>query len=145
MLLQLIILPLQVHLVCELLAYFLNFLNLFLFFCSVRVIDIDGRWVTLGELANCVKGVGQLSTSIAELHVRVLQYKETPNRLIFPWVLSVYLLIGDFKSKCLLKYFRRDKSYILSHQDQVCYVCWIWYVMFACPGNSAVRVLVTSC
>ena len=102
------------------------FLNLFFVFCSVRVIDIDGRWITLGELANCVKGVGQLSTSIAELHVRFLQYKETPNRLIFPWVLSVYLLIGDFKSKCLLKYFRRDKFYILSHQDQVCYVCWIW-------------------
>nr|XP_045089486.1 proline-rich protein 36-like [Aegilops tauschii subsp. strangulata] len=60
---------------------------------DVRVIDIDGRWVTLGELANCVKGVGQLSTNIAELH--------------------------ETSPKFVLKYFRRDKFYILSHQDQL--------------------------
>lgn len=86
---------------------------------GVRVIDIDGRWVTLGELADCVRKMGQVSTSIIELHVRVLQYLEMPDKIIFPWSLSVYLLVGDFKCKSVMHHFRRDQHYILSHQNEL--------------------------
>ena len=86
---------------------------------SIRVIDIDGRWVTLEELANCVIEGGQVSNNIAELHIRTLSDSVPPGKIIFPWLLSVYLLIPDMTSKFLIKHFRRDVNYILSHQNQV--------------------------
>ena len=109
-------------------------------YCSIRVIDIAGRWVTLGELANCVREIGQVSTSIAELHVRVLQYLHLPNKIIFPWLLSVYLLVGDFSSKSVLHHFRRDQRYILSHQNEVLVV--FYFYLFCNISPHTVIVLV---
>ena len=86
---------------------------------SIRVIDIDGRWVTLEELANSVIEGGQVSNNIAELHIRTLSDSVSPGKIIFPWLLSVCLLIHDMTSKFLIKHFRRDANYILSHQNQV--------------------------
>lgn len=49
----------------------------------IRVIDIDGWWVTLEELANSVKEGGHVSNNIAELHIRTLADFVPQGRLFF--------------------------------------------------------------
>ena len=110
---------------CKTLAYILFFLCLL---SSIRVTDIDGRWVTLEELANSVIEGGHVSNNIAELHIRTLSDSVPPGKIIFPWLPSVYLLICYFTSKFLIEHFRRDVNYILSHQIR--YIFYVNFILF---------------
>uniref|UniRef100_A0ACD5YSR8 Uncharacterized protein n=1 Tax=Avena sativa TaxID=4498 RepID=A0ACD5YSR8_AVESA len=104
-------------------------------------LHIDPMWVYTGDLASSVMPSGQLSSTVAEVGIAVLQ-KECPvKKIIFPWIVTVYLLENKFDSKILRKHFRRDEKYKLSHQNLLSFAvlqelgtkiepCGHWYTLF---------------
>jgi hypothetical protein len=62
---------------------------------------------------------GELSTTVAEIGIAVLQDVCPVKKIIFPWIVTVYLLEQKFNSKILHKHFRRDVKYKLSHNNIV--------------------------
>ena len=77
-------------------------------------------WVTAGELADSVKPDGELSNTVVEIGVYVLQQSCRDNsKVIFPWIATSYLLDHNFHSNVLKKHFRKDDKYKLSHKNLV--------------------------
>jgi hypothetical protein len=62
---------------------------------------------------------GELSGTVAEVGISVLQHECRSRKIIFPWIVIVYLLERKFDSNVLRKHFRRDDKYKLSHQNMV--------------------------
>jgi hypothetical protein len=80
---------------------------------------IDPTWVSTGDLASSVMPSGEMSTTVAEIGIAVLQVDCPKNKIIFPWIVTVYLLERRFDSRILKKHFRMDANYKLSHQNLV--------------------------
>ena len=77
-------------------------------------------WVTTSELADSVKPDGELSNTVVEIGVYVLQQSCRDNsKVIFPWIATSYLLDHNFHSNVLKKHFRKDDKYKLSHKNLV--------------------------
>jgi hypothetical protein len=75
--------------------------------------------VSTGDLASNVMPSGELSATVAEIVIVVLQVDCPKKKIIFPWIVTIYLLERRFDSKILKKHFRMDEKYKLSHQNQV--------------------------
>ena len=78
-------------------------------------------WVTAGDLADSVMPTGELSNTVAEIGISVLQEGCDSKKIIFPGILTVHLLEHNFKSRVVQNNFRRDNKYKLSHKDVVCF------------------------
>jgi hypothetical protein len=76
-------------------------------------------WVHTGDLASSVMPTRELSGTVAEVGISVLQHECGSRKIIFPWIVTVYLLERKFDSNVLRKHFRRDDKYKLSHQNMV--------------------------
>ena len=88
---------------------------------STRILQIDPMWVTTGELAASMKPDGKLSNTVAEIGISVLQRCCADSKIIFPWIVTSYLLDRKFHTNVLKNYFRRDGLYKLSHKRLVQY------------------------
>ncbi|KAM0820969.1 hypothetical protein ACQ4PT_041929 [Festuca glaucescens] len=99
-----------------------------------RFLMIDPMWVSTGDLASSVMPSGELSATVAEIGIAVLQVDCPKKKIIFPWIVTVYLLERRFDSKILKKHFRMDEKYKLSHQNlnlgTVKKPCGHWYSLF---------------
>jgi hypothetical protein len=82
---------------------------------------IEPMWVDTGELASSFMPDGDLSKIVCDIGISVLQDTCPPNKFIFPYLVTKYLMEGNFKSTLVLKSFRKDDKYKLSHKDLVCY------------------------
>ena len=76
-------------------------------------------WVTTGELAGSMKPGGKLSNTVAEIGIAVLRESCPDNKIIFPWIVTSYLIDKKFHTNVLKNSFRRDASYKLSHKRLV--------------------------
>ena len=72
------------------------------------------------ELADCVRPDGQLSNTICDIAISVLQESCPEKKVIFPYIVTKYLMENKFNSKLVQQYFRKDEKYKLSHKDLVC-------------------------
>jgi hypothetical protein len=61
----------------------------------------------------------ELSGTVPEVGISVLQHECGSRKIIFPWIVIVYLHERKFDSNVLRKHFRRDDKYKLSHQNMV--------------------------
>ena len=87
-------------------------------------------WVTTGDLAESMKPGGQLSASVADIGINVLRDSCEPNKVIFPFIVTAYLLQRKFSTNALKNHFRKDPSYKLSHKDLVCgFFCWLLFLL----------------
>jgi hypothetical protein len=81
---------------------------------------IDPMWVTTSDFAGSVMPYGELSNNMCDLAISVLQDTCPPNKVIFPYLVTKYLMEGKFNATLLRRAFRRDDKYKLSHKDLVC-------------------------
>ncbi|KAM0910746.1 hypothetical protein ACQ4PT_013941 [Festuca glaucescens] len=106
-----------------------------------RFLMIDPMWVSTGDLASSVMPSGELSATVAEIGIAVLLVDCPKKKIIFPWIVTVYLLERRFDSKILKKHFRMDEKYKLSHQNLLSFAvlqnlgtvkkpCGHWYSLF---------------
>ncbi|KAM0851177.1 hypothetical protein ACQ4PT_052596 [Festuca glaucescens] len=79
--------------------------------------EIEPMWVTTSELADSMRPDGQLSNMVCDIGVAVLQDSCPDNMVIFPFIVTKYLMDHKFNSNVLRKHFRKDESYKLSHKD----------------------------
>ncbi|KAM0926633.1 hypothetical protein ACQ4PT_003638 [Festuca glaucescens] len=102
---------------------------------------IEPMWVSTSDLASSVMPSGELSSTVAEIGIVVLQVDCQKKKIIFPWIVTVYLLERKFDSKLLKKHFRMDEKYKLSHQNLLSFAvlqnlgtvkkpCGHWYSVF---------------
>jgi hypothetical protein len=95
--------------------------------------------VNTGELAGSVMPHGELSNTVCDIGISVLQESCPPNKVIFPYLVTRNLLDGNFKTNLVRRYFRRDVEYKLSHKDLVCYClsCFLVYhfLIGGCGGG----------
>ena len=95
-------------------------------------------WVYAYDLSESVRPEGELSNNMCDLAISVLQDSCPPNKVIFPHLVTKYLLEGNFNATLVKRAFRRDQKYILSHKDLVC-GCLVVYSSFlwACDNFSS--------
>ena len=107
-------------------------------FCSSMILSIDPMWVYAYDLGDSVRPDGELSNNMCDLAIYVLQDTCPPNKVIFPHLVTKYLLEGNFNATLVKRAFRRDQKYILSHKDLVC-GCLVVYSSFlwACDNFSS--------
>ena len=74
-----------------------------------------------------MKPRAELSNTVAEIGICYLQDFVSSNKIVFPWILSVYLLSRKFDKKVVQKHFRRDDKYKLSHFDLVSANAYVTY------------------
>ena len=98
----------------------------FLFSINTRILDIEHMWVTTGNLAESMKPGGQLSASVADIGINVLRDSCEPNKVIFPFIVTAYLLQRKFNTIALKNHFRKDPSYKLSHRPGM----WLFECFF---------------
>ena len=115
-----------------------NIIYLLLFFYSSMILSIDPMWVYAYDVAESVRPEGELSNNMCDLAISVLQDSCPPNKVIFPHLVTKYLLEGNFNATLVKRAFRRDQKYILSHKDLVC-GCLVVYSSFlwACDNFSS--------
>ena len=82
-------------------------------------------WVYTHDLVDSVRPDGELSNNMCDLAISVLQDTCPPNKVIFSYLVTKYLMEGNFKATLVQRAFRRDQKYILSHKDLVC-VCSVF-------------------
>jgi hypothetical protein len=82
---------------------------------------IEPMWVNTGELASSFMPDGELSKTVCDIGISVLQDTCPPNKFIFPYLVTKYLMEGNFKSTLVRKSFRRD--------DNISLATKIWYVI----------------
>jgi hypothetical protein len=104
---------------------------------------IDPMWVSTGDLASSVMPSGELSTTVAEIGIVVLQVDCPKKKIIFPWIVTVYLLERRFNSRILQKHFRMDDKYKLSHQNLVNFFCVLYVFRFVLLVNIYFNVSLT--
>ena len=80
-------------------------------------------WVTAGELAESMMPGGEISGTVADIGISVLRENMGEKKVIFPFIVTAYLLDRKFESNVLKKHFRKDNLYKLSHKDMVCRSC----------------------
>jgi hypothetical protein len=83
---------------------------------------IEPIWVNTGELASSFMSDGELSNTVCDIGISVLQDTCPTNKDIFPYLVTKYLMKGNFNSNLVRRSFRRDDKYKLSHKDMV-YFC----------------------
>ncbi|KAM0904107.1 hypothetical protein ACQ4PT_018221 [Festuca glaucescens] len=76
-------------------------------------------WVNTWELADCVKPGEELSNTICDIAISVLQESCPEKKVIFPYIVTKYLMEHKFNSKIVQNYFRKDEKYKLSHKDLI--------------------------
>lgn len=79
-------------------------------------------WCTTGELADSMKPNGELSNTVCDIGVAVLQHTCPDNKVIFPFIITKYLLDQKFSASVVRMHFRKDQLYKLSHKDLVCFM-----------------------
>jgi hypothetical protein len=94
---------------------------------------IEPMWVNTGELASSVMPDGELSNTVCDIRMSVLQDTCPPNKVICPYLMTKYLMEGNFKSNLVRRSFRRDDKYKLSPKDLVCY--YLLFLHFLCFGR----------
>jgi len=77
-------------------------------------------WVNTEELAGSVMPGGQLSNTMCDIAISVMQDTCPKNKVIFPYIVTRYLMERKFNCRLLLTHFRKDALYKLSHKDLVC-------------------------
>ncbi|KAM0903940.1 hypothetical protein ACQ4PT_018337 [Festuca glaucescens] len=82
-----------------------------------RILHIEPMWVNTWELVDCVKPDGELSNTICDIAISVLQESCPEKKVIFPYIVTKYLMEHKFNSKIVQNYFRKDEKYKLSHKD----------------------------
>ena len=108
------------HATRRVLSFLSNLIHIFCFlFVSTRILHIDPMWVTTGELADSMKPGGELSNTVVDIGISVLRECSGEKKVIFPYIVTAYLLERKFNTNVLKKHFRRDISYQLSHKDLV--------------------------
>ena len=93
------------------------------------ILDIAPMWINIGDLADSVMPTGEMSATVAEIGIVVLQGNCQNNKLIFPWIVTVYLLEKKFDSRIIQHHFRRDEKYKLSHKNIVSFFS-SFFIMF---------------
>jgi hypothetical protein len=86
---------------------------------------IEPIWVNTGELASSFMPDRELSNTICDTGISVLQDTYPPNKVIFPYLVTKYLMEGNFNSNLVRRSFRRDDKYKLSHKDLVCFCLFL--------------------
>ena len=83
-------------------------------------------WVNTYDFADSVKPGGELSNNMCDLAVSVLQDTCPSDKVIFPHLVTKYLLDGNFNATLVKRAFRRDDKCILSHKNLVssCFLCF---------------------
>jgi hypothetical protein len=81
---------------------------------------IEPMWVNTCELASSFMADGELSNTVCDIGISVLQDTCPTNEVIFPYLVTKYLMEGNFNSNLVRRSFRRDEKYKLSHKDLVC-------------------------
>ena len=94
-------------------------IQFYIFYGSTRILHIDPMWVTTGELAGSMKPGGKLSNTVAEIGISVLRDSCPDSKIIFPWIVTSYLIDRKFHTNVLKNFFRRDAFYKLSHKRLV--------------------------
>ncbi|KAM0825705.1 hypothetical protein ACQ4PT_069377 [Festuca glaucescens] len=89
---------------------------------NIRFLQISPMWVYCHDLADSVMPDGELSSTVARIGISVIQQECPKKKIIFPWIVTVYLLERKFDSNVLRKHFRRDDNYKLSHQNLLSFV-----------------------
>ncbi|KAM0881813.1 hypothetical protein ACQ4PT_032705 [Festuca glaucescens] len=79
-----------------------------------RILHIEPMWVNTWELVDCVKPGGELSNNICDIAISVLQESCPEKKVIFPYIVTKYLMEHKFNSKIVQNYFRKDEKYKLS-------------------------------
>ena len=87
-------------------------------------------WVSTGELAGSMKLGGKLSNTVAEIGISVLRDSCPDSKIIFPWIVTSYLLDRKFHTNVLKNFFRRDAFYKLSHKRLVKPFCLIMMFVY---------------
>ncbi|KAM0875219.1 hypothetical protein ACQ4PT_036911 [Festuca glaucescens] len=82
-----------------------------------RILHIEPMWVNTGELAGSMKPGGELSNTVCDIAISVMQYSCLDKKGHFPHIVTKYLLDRKFDARILRKHFRKDSSYKLSHKD----------------------------
>ncbi|KAM0874591.1 hypothetical protein ACQ4PT_037302 [Festuca glaucescens] len=82
-----------------------------------RILQIDPMWVTTSELADSMKPNGLLSNTVCDIGVAILQHTCPDNKVIFPFIITKYLMDHKFNASAVRRHFRKDQSYKLSHKD----------------------------
>ncbi|KAM0861889.1 hypothetical protein ACQ4PT_045604 [Festuca glaucescens] len=82
-----------------------------------RILHIEPMWVNTSELAGSMKPSGELSNTVCDIAISVLQDSCSDKKVIFPHIVMKYLLDHKFDARILCKHFRKDSSYKLSHKD----------------------------
>jgi hypothetical protein len=61
---------------------------------------IEPVWVNTGELASSVMPDGELSNTVCDIGISVLQDTFPPNKVIFPYLVTKYLMEGFKLTLC---------------------------------------------
>ena len=102
------------------LIFFMPLIVSFFLFCSLMFLQISPMWVTTGDLADSIMPAGELSNTVVEIGISVLQESCDTKKIIFPYILTEHLLQHKFESRVVQQNFRRDGKYKLNHKDLVC-------------------------
>jgi hypothetical protein len=81
---------------------------------------IEPMWVNTGELASSFMADGELSNTVCDIGISVSQDTCPTNKVIFPYLVTKYLMEGNLNSNLVRRSFRGDEKYKLSHKDLVC-------------------------
>jgi hypothetical protein len=112
-----------------LIIYFVFYVFVF-WLGSSQIMIIEPMWVNTSELASSFMPDGELSNTVCDIGISILQDTCPNNKVIFPYLVTKYLMEGNFNSNMVRRSFRRDDKYKLSHKDLVCYCLFLFFIFF---------------
>jgi hypothetical protein len=112
------------YVVCLLIIYFCILFFVF-WLGSSQIMIIETIWVNTDELVSSFMLDGELSNTVCDIGISVLQDTCPTNKVIFPYLVTKYLMEGNFNSNLVRRSFRRDDKYKLGHKDLVCFCLFL--------------------
>uniref|UniRef100_A0ACD5XIA5 Uncharacterized protein n=1 Tax=Avena sativa TaxID=4498 RepID=A0ACD5XIA5_AVESA len=85
-----------------------------------QIIKYTDNWVVTGDLADSIHVRGELSNHFMEVGIDYLRRtNKVEGKMIMPYQLSTFLIIGQFQKKVVVSYFKRRSDYSLSVMKQI--------------------------